>query len=589
MSKKIEILCVILVSIAAAANIGFTVTTVVAAEPQVVGKYYIQVPHVVLPETIQYKHFNDRQESGGSVNVSQYPATYTAFPSYSIPESTDFRTISQIYYPVTPTDQVHTASANTASIGADHQFVPQQGSLADLTNVPKFEIPLESVVQPEAEPVYLTKLNETPNPIRQVSDSTISEPANDVAPANSIVFLKSQHSEPTDSVFDDDFTPSPLNLTTSNHLNWLDRESLFVRPITYNEVAPPTQLGFMQPNTGFQQAQPLSAYGQLCQQNYNYNNSQPQYQQQYGATSMPHPSYTAATGLNSAWGAYLGAASQQQMMPAQPQSYQSLTQLGGMMPVMSGQPMSPAMTMQSYGMPMQQPMQPAIQQQTIGYILLYPQAAQSGVNMQLVGKQDQGDDESASTAEGNDAANPNIPNWNNTQLQATFIPTSQIPNYAGQPAMSQMSIPNPMMTGGMNPYMMNPMMMGGMNPMMMGGMNPYMMNPMMGGMNPYMMNPMMMGMGGMMPPIIIQMPVADSGRRRGGGLFARIRAARQETQGSPQQASNSLSSLFSQPSQMPAKAAYPYGYFGATSSPYQSAGFGGYHDMSTQTVRYPGM
>jgi len=107
-----------------------------------------------------------------------------------------------------------------------------------------------------------------------------------------------------------------------------------------------------------------------------------------------------------------------------------------------------------------------------------------------------------------------------------------------------------------------------------------------------MMNPMMMGMGGMMPPIIIQMP-ADSGRRRG-GLFARLRAAREESQNRTQQASNSLASLFTQPeqmsqAQMPAKAAYPYGYFGATASPQQSGNFGGYHNMSAQTVRSPGM
>jgi len=109
-----------------------------------------------------------------------------------------------------------------------------------------------------------------------------------------------------------------------------------------------------------------------------------------------------------------------------------------------------------------------------------------------------------------------------------------------------------------------------------------------------MMNPMMMGMGGMMPPIIIQMPASDSGRRRG-GLFARLRAAREETQNrSQQQSANSLATLFAQPGQMPqgqmpTKAAYPYGYFGVTSSPYQSGNFGGYHDMSSQTVRYPGM
>jgi hypothetical protein len=414
----------------------------------------------------------------------------------------------------------------------------------------------------------LTKLDKTQNPIRQVSDNTDIEQEGECdAPASSIVFLKSQRTRLPLANDVADFAPLRLSHDTDLHSSWLDRESRFVRPVTFTEVAPPTQLGFMQ-------AQPAPAYGQLFQK--------PNQQ----AAPMPHPGYTAASGMNSAWNAYYGAASQQ--MPAQSPQYQSLTQLGGMMPVMAGQGLQPMMQP-----PMQTPgygMQPAMPQQTIGYILLYPQAGKSGVNMQLAsqhGQSEDGSDANDGASEAKAATDPNTVNWNGMQMQATFIPAQQMP---------QMPMQNPMM-GGMNPYMMNPMM-GGMNPYMMnpmmGGMNPYMMNPMMMGMNPYMMNPMMMGMGGMMPPIIIQMP-ADSGGRRGGGggLFARLRAARQQqsqqTQAANQQAGQSLASLFTQPNPMPAKAAYPYGYFGATASPQQSGNFGGYHDMSTQTVRYPGM
>ena len=626
MSKKFEIACTIYITFCVVATVGaFCAIQAGAAEPQTSGKYYVQVPHVVLPETIQYKHYTDNRGYEVNAGASQHPATYTAFPSYSVPDGTEFRAINQLYYPVSPTATIPQTLETVAQVRADNQIIPTEQQIArnhnpetklpqeldanasgfaDLTNVPKFEMPSSaSVAQQDDEPVYLTKINTTPNPIRQVSDASISETADESeSAASSIVFLKSQRTALMDDDSSDNFAPLRLSQDTSRQSNWLNRESLFVRPVTYTEVAP-TQLGYMQPGAGFQQTQAAPAYSNLYQQNYNYGQQPNLY-----AASAPNPNYTAATGLNGVWNAYMGAAAPQQM-PAQAQQYQSLTQLGGMMPVMSGQPAQ----MPGYGMPQQ--MQPAATQQTIGYILLYPQAAQSGVNMQLAGQQGQGTDGASTNDEAatGDNADPNTPNANAMQLQATFIPAQQMPNYpgmSGQPGqfpMPQMQMPNPMaggmnpymmnpmMMGGMNPYMMNPMMMGGMNPymmnpMMMGGMNPYMMNPMMmGGMNPYMMNPMMMGMGGMMPPIIIQMP-ADSGRRRGGGgLFARMRAARQESQNSYQQASNSLSSLFGQPNQMPAKASYPYGYFGATASPYQSGSFGGYHDMSTQTAHYPGM
>ncbi len=670
MSKKVGIICILFcVSVTLST---FHITRATAAEPQASGgKYYVQVPHVVLPETIEYKPYTDHRSwpyHDGGVGASRSPATYTAFPSYSVPENTEFRTINQLYYPVTPVSQAGASSETVAQVCADNQIVPTDrqiarnrdsetrqpqasnpqpsGAFADLTNAPKFETPsMDSVArqpQNEVEPVYLTKLDgksdETKNPIRLVSDNAKGRPVEENAtPTDSIPFLKSQRLEASRDTFNADISPLRLNasfaapsddpidmdfdfeenLLASRHLNWLNRESLFVRPVNYTEVAPPTQLGFMQPGAGFQAAQTAPAYGQLCQQNYAYG-QQPAAQNRFigaYASLPPQAKYTAATGLNSAWNAYFSAAATQQPMSAQPSQYNSLAQLGGMMPVMSGQP---AQQMPGYGMAMQPQMQPGMgmpgygggmQQQTIGYILLYPQAAQSGVNMQMAGQQGQGNGDANANgetpAEGDAAADPNAQNQNAMTMQATFVPAQQMQMsnpmmggmnpYMMNPMMGGMNpgMMNPMM-GGMNPYMMNPMM-GGMNPYMMnpmmGGMNPYMMNPMMGGMNPYMMNPMMMGMGGMggmMPPIIIQMP-ADSGARRGGGFFARRRAAREESQNRYQQASGSLASLFSQPEQMPAKAAYPYGYFGVTASPYQPGCFGGYHDMSMQSVRYPGM
>lgn len=614
MSKKIGVFCFIFAAIGAV--VFLNVTKITASEPSNPNRFRVQVPHVVLPETIQYKEYTDAKswpEHNGGVGAARRPAFYTPFPSYSLPEDTEFRVINQLYYPVTPVSQGFVPMETVAQVQENQQIVPTDRQVArnsgvEPSNIPPFETPpMQNLAsQANVEPIYLTKINETKNPIQLVSGISDGDSQDDSAeetpqtPVGSIAFLKSQRAAQNDGE-----DASPLRLRESfvaantgfsetafdlfdaaeefglsRHVKWLERESLWIRPVSYSEVAPPTQLSLMPLGNGFQQAQPAPAYGQLCHQNYNYGQTQYQQPRFGGLFSSPPPqaNYQAATGLNSAWNAYFGAAASQQPAPMQSAQYNSLAQLGGMMPMMAGQGMT--MPNSGYGMPMQPQMMQSqmqmsgggMQQQTIGYILLYPQAAQSGVNMQLA-QSTQSDDQNAngegepsgedSDATGQNARNPAMP-----QMQATFIPASQMPNFPGnQPWQAAMMQPQ-------------------MNPMM-GGMNPYMMNPMMGGMNPYMMNPMM-GMGGMMPPIIIQMPAGDTGRRRQ-GLFGRRRAAREESANRYQQASGSLSSLFTQPERMPAKAAYPYGYFGADSVPYQTGNFGGYHDMRMQVVQYPGM
>ena len=574
MSKKIGVYCFIFGVTLAAIN--FSATEIIAYESSSQGKFIVPVPHVVLPETIQYK---------------DNTAVYTPFPSYSLPEGTEFRTINQLNYPITPVSQDGAFLETVAQVQPDRQIVPTDQKIARNINggqatVPQFETPsVENMpARADAEPIYLTKIETAKHPIQLVSGHSDNDTAEEtpVTPAGSIAFLKSQRGPRSDS----DVAPLQSqelllanDFSTNRSSTWLGRESLWIRPVSYTESTTPAPLNLMPQKTAFQQAQ---------------------YQQcgLFGST-QPQANYNSATGLNAVWDAYLGAAATQQPVPMQSAQYNSLAQLGGMMPMMAGQGMPQGMAMpnQSYGMPMQAMMQmpmqqPAqmpvggVQQQTIGYILLYPQAAQAGVNMQLAqAGQPENQGENAEAEGETSAQNPTGP-----QMQAVFVPISQMPNYPGnqayQPAMMQAQMPNPTMMG-MNPAMMNPYMM---NPMM-GGMNPYMMNPMMGGMNPYMMNPMMnpmMGMGGMMPPIIIQMPSGDSKPRRQ-GLFARRRAAREDSQNRYQQASSSLGSLFAQqPEYMPAKMAYPYGHFGATSSPYQTGNFGGYHDMRMQVVQYPG-
>jgi len=61
------------------------------------------VPHVVLPETIQYNKTAKNLPGTGYAGVSSpYVATYIAHPSYQVPPTTAFQPVGQSVYPVTP-------------------------------------------------------------------------------------------------------------------------------------------------------------------------------------------------------------------------------------------------------------------------------------------------------------------------------------------------------------------------------------------------------------------------------------------------------------------------------------------------------
>ena len=185
--------------------------------------------------------------------------------------------------------------------------------------------------------------------------------------------------------------------------------------------------------------------------------------------------------------------------------------------------------------------------QTVGYIVLYPNQNQDG------------------NTDGSD------PKQN---MKAVFVPFDSPQGMNIQSAMNP-QMPQGMMNCCMNPYM-NPCMM---NPMGMGMMNPYM--------NPCMMNPWMMGM---QPQIIIQMP-QQQGRERQ-GLFNRFRQQRAAAATNPTTATATYASACNDGAysqyRVPAKSAYPYGYFGAQTESFQTGNFGGYSDTKYSNITYPG-
>ena len=61
------------------------------------------VPHVILPETIQYnKTAKNVPGAGYTSATSPYVGTYVAFPSYQVPYTAAFRQVGQSVYPVSP-------------------------------------------------------------------------------------------------------------------------------------------------------------------------------------------------------------------------------------------------------------------------------------------------------------------------------------------------------------------------------------------------------------------------------------------------------------------------------------------------------
>jgi len=83
-----------------ALGIGVGFTNAAGRVPNVLHE---MVPHVVLPETIQYNKTAKNVPGTGYAGAnSPYVATYVAFPSYQVSHMTEFRTVGQSVYPVSP-------------------------------------------------------------------------------------------------------------------------------------------------------------------------------------------------------------------------------------------------------------------------------------------------------------------------------------------------------------------------------------------------------------------------------------------------------------------------------------------------------
>ncbi len=100
--------CSLSVTALLALGIGVGAPAFAVGAPNARNIQHEMVPHVVLPETIQYHKMAKSQQTHpglshpGDSMVSPYVATYTPFPSYQLPLHTQWKTVGQSVYPVTP-------------------------------------------------------------------------------------------------------------------------------------------------------------------------------------------------------------------------------------------------------------------------------------------------------------------------------------------------------------------------------------------------------------------------------------------------------------------------------------------------------
>ena len=83
--------------------LGLSIVNAADTVPRLPNVLHEMVPHVVLPETVQYNKTAKNTPGTGYTGVnSPYVATYVAYPSYQVPPTAAFRPVGQSVYPVSP-------------------------------------------------------------------------------------------------------------------------------------------------------------------------------------------------------------------------------------------------------------------------------------------------------------------------------------------------------------------------------------------------------------------------------------------------------------------------------------------------------
>jgi len=578
---------------------------------------YEMVPHVVLPESIQYtpsaksmNHLASRSlnSSPNSGVVSPFVATYTAFPSYQLPYGAGMKTVNQSVYPVSPKqvpqrlpepetdDAAESAGSNELALTE-----PQALNVAGETSI--------QLASNTEEIIPATPTADTPTEITQTG-----------------IFCSTQKSPTAWSFSSPLFKAASVPMGNNGFINQTGLYGCGAQ-VAFNPMGGYGMPGmingsmmggghggpqcFTLPN-GFTMMSlpPTHANCGLirCRQ------TGPQWMI-LPPSPMGNPMNGSAPPMAPSLDPSTLMMLQMQQMQAmqQPQPITAMTPYGMVVVGYRPAPMiAPAAMHQMMNPMMGAPMNPyAMQvQQLQQQIQLLQQQ-----NAQLIQGQLPKQTAESENKDGLTPSDPQVPLPFNPQaaMMQQLQPMSMFGGYVpyapyaqlyaadanqqqltpGSPDVTAnpMPIGNPMMMG-MNPMMCQPMMMG-MNPMMFGG-NPYMacgMNGTTGGFN----------QGGMsMSDVLMLMALLKDNQPRRQGLFARLAArraeARERRNAAQQDVFQQMMQMWCTPympadtaMRMPARNAYPYGYFGAQVGPQDTANYGGFYNLYMGNTSYPGL
>lgn len=554
---------------------------------------YEMVPHIVLPKTIQYKPMPIANSRPWEYAMhTDFPASYTAFPSYVLPFPAEMRSIEQAIYPIIP------AKANDPiPLAGYYAPFPQQ--------IPPFPLPLPSETKVHILPLASNGLGFRPMliiavpPVQDQEDQSQESDKNRTIPALPDAIQKLQSDEEEMNIQQVNHQQEQLE-GEKNHrqVQWGNPMPLPPGPQQNPDSSCSTQ-GGLDPAKPLQ---PMPDPGQLAYTGYpQYGAYAQPYAQQTDPNADPQDNSNAigASGLNQdilkrieemlqenpniQFSAVMMGPNGQLIPLGNPNQGQfGAAQQSGAMQISPAQKAQQVQTQLQYVQAMNQYVQQLYAQQQERYnqfygiaprpqqqypfAAAYPYGVNPYVNPYATGQP--GAAAGPANAAGNDTCS------NNSQPQATQQQMLQQQLPQQQMMQQQYAIPAYGMQAPLyNPYYAG-MYGGGMyGAVPMGQVVPYAM------VNPYF--PMQ------------QQTQASSGEQRSRGdrtrnLVERFREQRKTQERKLCEAWRSPHYAEDTGMKVPAKEAYPWGYFGSQVGPLPTPNYGGYHGLYYGNSKYPG-
>ena len=530
---------------------------------------YEMVPNIVLPQSIQYKpSTNSLTNPGMYVSNKYYPATYTAFPSYVLPYPTEIRSVQQALYPVTPPAPIQQGMSvppmfpqyfNNPQPQVLIVAVPAEQPTPAVPDKIKSEESPEDSYDPDSDPLKLDVLH--------FYDLDLPEPDFGYNPtmnrSHILRPIRTAASRLTPSAFMLAQYQIPAVGSDAGYPNYANA----VNPYGYGVEPKPLLPNAYAPQLPY----PVTTYQYQQQQQQQYQYPAPQYGAQYPpqqngnnvATEQPQVPNEVLNQI-------------QQLITQNPNMQFTAVMMGPngqLIPLGAGT--NPQLGQQqgnqgnAWQQSMQQNQQAQLMQQQMQYIQAMNQYAQQATAAQ-----------NARQARGLFGRQQPVPVYGNYGGYGNYQP-------GVYPAMQQQAMQQPMppqmqfvqpMPGMQNAYAMgNPYYMAMYGNMPMTSMYGPMMTPYGFGVmtNPY--YPMMQQPGYMQPQ-----------QQQPRGFLDRWREKRRASERSMCDAWRTPHFPEESTMRLPAKDAYPWGYFGAQTADTQTANFGGYNGMYCGHTMYPG-